>query len=321
MTIPAPLPLSTGARVAVVAPAAVVALALGVAAVLLAPALPGRIAVHFSADGTPDGWGSPWLMLAIALALALGAVALAVAALRARDRRTAATVLLVVNLLAGSLATAWIALARAGSVGDGTLPMWWSVVFLGVGVVAAGIPMAVLVRAAGPVPAHDVPPLQVPATARVAWRGRTGSGWFGGIGAAVVVLGLIAAASAPAGDPGAAALTGIPLVVAGLAMLALARVDVTVDRRGLRVVSAWTRIPVMRVPLARIESAAWEDVSPGQWGGWGLRFSGRGVAYVTRSGPGLVVRLSGGRARLVTVADADRGASVLEALLRARHAA
>ncbi|RII95737.1 DUF1648 domain-containing protein, partial [Clavibacter michiganensis subsp. insidiosus] len=87
-------------------------------------------------------------------------------------------------------------------------------------------------------------------------------GWFAGIGAAVVVLGLVAAASAPAGDAGTAALTGIPLVVAGLAMLALARVDVTVDRRGFRVVSAWTRIPIMRVPLARIESAGWEDVSP-----------------------------------------------------------
>ncbi|RIJ53893.1 DUF1648 domain-containing protein, partial [Clavibacter phaseoli] len=123
------------------------------------------------------------------------------------------------------------------------------------------------------------------------------------------------------GDAGAAALAGIPLLVAGLAMLALARVVVTADRRGFRVVSAWTGIPIMRVPLARIESAGWEDVSPGQWGGWGLRLSGRGLAYVTRSGPGLVVRLRGGRARLVTVADADRGAAVLEGLLAGRRSA
>ncbi|CCE76244.1 DUF1648 domain-containing protein [Clavibacter nebraskensis] len=319
MTTPAPLP--TGARVAVVAPAAVIALALGVAAVLLAPTLPGRIAVHFAADGTPDGWGAPWVMLAVAAGLALVAVALAVAALRARDRRTAATVVLVANLVAGILATGWIAIAASAAVGDGTFPVGWGVLLLGVGAVAAAVPVAVLVRAAGPIPAHDVPPLEVPATARVAWRGRTGSGWFAGIGAAVVVLGLVAAASAPAGDAGTAALTGIPLVVAGLAMLALGRVEVTVDRRGFRVVSACTRIPIMRVPLARIESAGWEDVSPGQWGGWGLRVSGRGLAYVTRSGRGLVVRLRGGRARLVTVADADRGAAVLEALLAGRRAA
>ena len=67
MTTTAPLPLPTGARVAVVAPAAAIALALGVAAVALAPTLPGRIAVHFAADGTPDGWGSPWVMLAVAV--------------------------------------------------------------------------------------------------------------------------------------------------------------------------------------------------------------------------------------------------------------
>lgn len=321
MTTTAPSSLPTGARVAVVAPAAVIALALGVATVLLAPTLPGRIAVHFAADGTPDGWGSPWVMLAVAVGLALVAVTLAVAALRARDRRTAATVLLVANLVAGVLATGWIAIAASAAVGDGTFPVGWSVLLFGVGAVAAAIPVVVLRRAAGPVPAHDVAPLEVPATARVAWRARTGSAWFAGIGVVVVASGVIAAVGASAADGGTAALAGIPLVVAGLAVLALARVVVTVDRRGLRVVSAWTRIPIMRVPLARIESAGWEDVSPGQWGGWGLRVSGRGLAYVTRSGPGLVVRLSGGRARLVTVADADRGAAVLEALLAGGRAA
>jgi hypothetical protein len=321
MTTSAHSSLPTGARVAVVAPAAVIALALGVAAVLLAPTLPGRIAVHFAADGTPDGWGSPWVMLAVAVGLALVAVALAVTALRARDRRTAATVLVVANLVAGILATGWIAIAASTAVGDGTFPVGWSVLLLGVGALAAAIPAAVLVRAAGPLPAHDVAPLEVSATARVAWRGRAGSAWFAGIGAVIVVLGVVAATSAPAGDAGAAALAGVPLLVAGLAMLALARVVVTADRRGLRVVSAWTGIPIMRVPLARIESAGWEDVSPGQWGGWGLRVSGRGLAYVTRSGPGLVVRLSGGRARLVTVADADRGAAVLQGLLAGRRAA
>ncbi|MFT2750856.1 DUF1648 domain-containing protein [Clavibacter sp. Sh2036] len=320
-TTPPSLPLSLGARVAVVAPAAVIALVLGVAAVLLAPELPARIAVHFAADGSPDGWSSPWPMLAAALGLALLGTALAVAALRVRDRRTAATVLLVVNLLAGSLATGWIGIAMAGSVGDGTFPMWWSVVFLGVGALAAAIPLIVLVRHASPVPAHDVPALPVTATARIAWRAHAGSAWFAGIGAAVVVTGIVAGISTSGIDAGTAALSSIPLVVSGLAVLVLARVDVTVDARGFRVTSSWTRIPVMRVPLDRIESGGWEDVSPGEWGGWGLRLSGRGVAYVTRSGSGLVVRLRGGRARLVTVADAHQGAAVLGALLAARDAA
>jgi hypothetical protein len=318
MTTSSPLP--TGTRVAIVAPAAAVAVVLGAAAVVLAPALPGRVAVHFGSDGRPDGWGSPWPLLGIALGLALVAVGLSVAALRARDLRTAATVLLVADLLAGILATAWIALAASAAAGDSAFPVWWGLVLIAAGAAVAAIPVAALVRHAGPVPAHDVPPLAVAPTARVAWRARTGSAWFAGIGAVLVVLAVAAAASTSGADAGTAALMGIPLLVAGVALVALGRVEVTVDRRGLRVTSSWTRIPVMRVPLARIESAGWEDVSPGQWGGWGLRFSGRGMAYVTGSGPGLVVRLRGGRARLVTVADADRGAAVLAALVDGRRA-
>ncbi|MGN6407849.1 MAG: DUF1648 domain-containing protein, partial [Curtobacterium sp.] len=114
---------------------------------------------------------------------------------------------------------------------------------------------------------------------------------------------------------GAAVFAGAVMLVAGLASLVLARVEVTVDRRGLRVTSTGTRIPIMRVPLERIDSCGWEQVSPGQWGGWGYRISGRGIAYVTRTGPGIVVRLRGGGARVVTVADAERGAAALEVML------
>jgi hypothetical protein len=313
--------MTTRTRMAVVAPGMVVALALVVAAVALAPSLPGRVAIHFAADGQPDGWGSPWVLLGIALGLAVLGVVVAVVSLGARDRRTAATGVLVVHLLAGSLAAAWIAIAASAAVGDGTLPMWWAAVILSVGAVAAAIPALALIRGAAPVPAHDVPPLAVPATARVAWRAHAGSGWFAGVGALVLALGISVAVAAPATGVGSAALAAVPLLVAGLSMLALARVEVTVDARGLRVTSSWSRIPVMRVPLDRIESGGWEDVSPGQWGGWGLRLSGRGVAYVTRSGPGLVVRLRNGRARLVTVADAERGAAVVATLVAARGAA
>ncbi|MFT7712228.1 DUF1648 domain-containing protein [Clavibacter tessellarius] len=314
-------PLPTGVRAAVVAPGIVLLAALAAAAVALAPTLPARVAVHFAADGTPDGWGSPWALLAAAVGVAVVAVVIAILSLRATDRRTAATWVAVANLVAGLLAAGWIAIAVSAAAGDGTLPVAWSVVLLGVGALAAAFPLVALVRHASPVPAHDVPALPVTATARVAWRAHAGSAWFAGIGAAVVALGVVVAATTPDLDAGTAALSSGALVVSGLAVLVLARVDVTVDARGFRVTSSWTRIPVMRAPLDRIESGGWEDVSPGQWGGWGLRLSGRGVAYVTRSGPGLVVRLRGGRARLVTVADAHQGAAVLGALLAGRDAA
>lgn len=314
--------MGTGARLAVVGPSAAVAVALVVTALTLGPALPTRVATHFGADGVADAWGSPWPFFWGSLVLALVAAGLAVVALGRSDRRTWATLLLVANLLSGSVATAWIAEAIVNRVDDPTFPVWWAVLTLAVGVAVAVPPTIALVRTAAPVPAHDVPPLDVPTDARVAWRARVGSPWFAGLGVVLVVGGVVAAwattsASASAGI-GAAAVSGGLLVLAGIAVAVLARVECTVDRRGLRLTSTWTRIPLVRVPLDRIESCGWEQVSPGQWGGWGYRISGRGVAYVVRSGPGLVVRLRGGGARVVTVADAERGAAALGALLAAR---
>ena len=313
--------MGTGARVAVVAPPVVVAAALGVVAVTVGPRLPGRVATHFDGSGTPNGWGSPWVFFWITAVVAVGAVVLAVAALRFRDRRTAALLTVVLDLLAGVLVSVWIVIALSNAAGDPTMPWWWTIVFLVVAVAAALPPALALVRSAPPVPAHDVEPLDVAPDARVAWRARIGSRWFAAVGAFVVLAGAWATWLTATEDVGVAVFTGALLLLAGLSVLVLARVEVTVDRRGMRLTSTWTRIPLMRVPLDRIESCGYEDVSPGQWGGWGYRISGRGVAYVVRSGPGLVARLRGGGARMVTVPDAERGAAALGALLAAREAA
>lgn len=314
-------PMTTGTRLAVVGPGLLVAVGLVLTAVLAASTMPARIAIHFRTDGTADGWGSPWTAFWVTLAVALAAVAIAVSALRWRDKRTAATVLLVANLLAGTLGSAWVLLAWTNTTGDGTLSPWWTVPFLLVAVVVAAVPVLALFRVAAPVPAHDVAPLAVGPDTRIAWRARVGSRWFAVLGALVVVLGVGTAVWTASAGVTTAVVSGLAMVLAGLAVLVLARVELTVDRRGMRLTSTWTRIPLMRVPLERIESCGWEQVSPGQWGGWGYRISGRGVAYVVRSGPGLVARLRGGQARMVTVPDAAGGAAALGALLAGRATA
>lgn len=187
--------------------------------------------------------------------------------------------------------------------------------------VVAAVPVLALFRVAAPVPAHEVAPLAVGPDTRVAWRARVGSRWFAVIGAVVVVLGVGTAVWTASAGVTTAVVSGLAMVIAGIAVLVLARVELTVDRRGMRLTSTWTRIPLMRVPLERIESCGWEQVTPGQWGGWGYRISGRGVAYVVRSGPGLVARLRGGQARMVTVPDAAGGAAALGALLAGRETA
>jgi hypothetical protein len=311
-------PMTAATRLAVVAPGLLAAVGLVLTAVLTAPTMPARIAIHFRTDGTADGWGSPWTAFWVTLAVALAAVAIAMSALRWPDKRTAATVLLVANLLAGTLGSAWVVLAWTNTTGDGTLSPWWTVPFMLVAVVVAAVPVLALFRVAAPVPTHDVAPLAVGPDTRIAWRARVGSRWFAVLGALVVVLGVGTAVWTASAGVTTAVVSGLAMVLAGLGVLVLVRVELTVDRRGMRLTSTWTRIPLMRVPLERIESCGWEQVSPGQWGGWGYRISGRGVAYVVRSGPGLVVRLRGGQARMVTVPDAAGGAAALGALLAGR---
>ena len=303
-----------GTRLAVVAPNLVALLALAVTGAVAAPRLPDRIATHFGGDGRADGFGSPWPFFWVTLAVCAASAVAVVLALRARDRRTGALLVLVAALLGPVVAAAWIVVAVVALSGRERFELWWTPLFLGVGVVAAAVSVPPLWRSAAPVPVRESRPLDVGPEARVAWRSHVGSPWFAALGLVLLVLGGATAVWTATTSAGSAVVAGA-VVVGGLALLWLARAEVTVDRRGLRVTSVWTRIPVMRVPLDRIDSCGWEQVSPGQWGGWGYRVSGRGIAYVTRSGPGIVVRLRGGGARVVTVADAERGAAALGALL------
>lgn len=304
-----------GTRVAVVAPNIVALVALAVTGVVAAPRLPDRIATHFGSDGRADGFGSPWSFFWVTLAVSAASAVAVVLALRARDRRAGALLVLVAALLGPIVATAWIVVAVVALSGSERFESWWTLLFLGVGVAAAAVSVPPLWRSAAPVPVREPRRLDVSSGARVAWRSHVGSPWFAALGLVLLVLGGATVLWTALTSGGSAAFPAAVSAFGGIALLWLARVEVTIDRRGLRVTSAWTRLPVMRVPLERIESCGWEQVSPGQWGGWGYRISGRGIAYVTRSGPGIVVRLRGGGARVVTVADAERGAAALGALL------
>ncbi|MFJ4297899.1 DUF1648 domain-containing protein [Curtobacterium sp. NPDC089689] len=304
-----------GTRLAVVAPNVVALVALTVTGALLAPRLPARIATHFGADGRADGFGSPWPFFWISLAVCLASAVAGVAVLRLRDRSTAALLMLVASLMGPIFAAAWTSTAVIALVGSDRFAWWWTLVFVAIGAAAAAISVPPLWRGRAAAPTQNVDALDVTPETRVAWRSHVGSPWFVVLGLAFIALGVALAAWTAARSSGSAVVTGLVLLVAGFAVLVLARVEVTVDRRGLRVTSSGTRLPIMRVPLDRIDSCGWEQVSPGQWGGWGYRISGRGIAYVTQSGPGIVVRLRGGGARVVTVPDAQRGAAALGTLV------
>ncbi|WP_152998284.1 DUF1648 domain-containing protein, partial [Curtobacterium luteum] len=178
-----------GTRLAVVGPSAVALLALAVTGSVAGPRLPARVATHFGGDGRADGFGSPWPFFWISLAVCAAAAVTVVLALRARDRRTGALLVLVAALLGPIVAAAWIVVAAVALSDTDRFTPWWTLLFLAVGVASAAISVPPLWRSAAPVPVREPRPLDVGPGTRVAWRAHVGSPWFAALGLALPVLG------------------------------------------------------------------------------------------------------------------------------------
>ena len=134
--------------------------------------------------------------------------------------------------------------------------------------------------------------------------------WLAGILAVLAVA--IAALSAVLGGAGAGATVTVGLVA--VLCLAFARLRVSVDRRGLRVVSGLLRVPLRRLSLDQIVSARAEHIRPTEWGGWGYRVLPGRSAIVVAGGPGIVVQRTNGTLFAVTVPEPELPAALLTAL-------
>jgi len=114
---------------------------------------------------------------------------------------------------------------------------------------------------------------------------------------------------------GASAGVAITLAVVTVACLAFARVQVSVDRRGLRVMSSLLHVPLRNLRLDQIVSARAETIVPMEWGGWGYRVMPGRSAIVVAGGPGIVVERTNGTLFAVTVPDAELPAALLTTLV------
>ncbi|MEU8878700.1 DUF1648 domain-containing protein [Streptomyces hydrogenans] len=165
---------------------------------------------------------------------------------------------------------------------------------------------------AGPAVHPDAPRLDLGAGELAGWSRATAS-------APLTALGLLFLA----GGAVAVLLGPWPLLLIALAVavpgLALARIRVSVDRRGLTVRSTLTPRPRVHVPLDDITAA---DVRPvdalREFGGWGYRVRAHRSGVVLRSGEALVVRRGNGREFAVTVPDARTAAALLNTLVERR---
>lgn len=302
-----------------VASAALPAVALAVTAPLLKPRLGATIASHWSGLDLPDGFAATWPMLGIIAVLTGALLVVAVVGLVSRSRG-GKTLAVVATAVGAPTAGAWIAAAWATAdaadpahavLGARLLVVPALLLCAGGVLLAPGRPL--------PIDPSATPTLALADGERAAYSATTGSGvlwaaaglvWVVWIGAVVAfVLGGSAALAVPAGV----------LLVAAVAVQLLVPVRLTVDARGVRLVSALIHVPLIRVPLADIARVSAERIDPLQWGGWGYRISGRGRAYVARRGPGIVVHRRNGSAVAITI-DAPESPAALANALVARTA-
>ncbi|GGY30040.1 DUF1648 domain-containing protein [Streptomyces tanashiensis] len=273
------------------------------------------LATHFGASGRADGFTSraAFAMISTALLLGLGAgwtllvrrTALwgawatagftgALLVLLVRDNLDAADAALV----SSPLANLTVAAAVAGLFALGG----WA-----------------LTRHVPPVdseaPVIDGPRLPLGASEVAGWTRATGSRPLTAL--AVLALAVTPAVLILAPWPGA--VLGLLGLVIGVPGFALARIRVSVDRRGLTVRPAIVSWPRLRIPLDEVADADVRDVDAvADYGGWGYRVRAHRTGVVLRSGEALVVRQTGGREFAVTVPDARTAAALLNTLAE-RH--
>ncbi len=319
-------PLSIRGAVTLVVLPTVVLAALGLwPLVALHGRLPDPLATHWGLQGGPNGatsWGAQ--VVIVTAALVLCAVVTAWAARRAMRTERGLDVYAVVVALpvAGiicsfSAVIAWVNRDHASWHEVPSLPVWTVVAgivvpLLVTGAVARSLPRPTLHLGGGtawqPVgPAQPLSPDE-----RVVWIQSMVNLWMLVPSLVVMLAGLVAAVIATS------RLFGLILLLVGLATTTLASIQVTVDRRGLRIAYGPLRFPRTHIPRERITAADVIDVHPSQWGGWGYRGSlklMKRAAVVLRGGPGIHLVLRDGSEFAVTIPHPETGVALLNRLL------
>jgi len=270
--------------------------------------LPDPMATHWAMSGRPDGSlvRGAAIALVVGVAVVAGLSACALTLLRVH----AAGLIAGVGALFCWLAW-WTILANAGAA------TWRTASRLPLPVALPGIGLGVLVAVwvghdppGDPLDADDdAVPAGVRLGERASWAGRAGWSPLLPIGVALLALLLLGFVRAWAAV--------VPLLVVAFALTAFCPVQVTADRRGLRIRYGWLPWPTTTIALSEIRRADAIDLRPMDWGGWGYRGSRRAMgraAVVLRRGAAIRLDLADGSTFAVTVDDAATAAGVLNDL-------
>ena len=314
---------------------AVVPLVIAVAGAVLMlgwlPQLPDPVVTHWSGS-VPDGYGPAWLLALTPLGIVVLFSAFAIGLSSTPTARGLLTVnqkfLLVTGIwlstfltvgVAGSL---WVQRGLDAASDMGTGDAVGLFLLLGAGI---GLPLAVAAWVVLPrmdtefADAPAAEPLPVQDSERISWS-RTVR--LGGVASAVVAGALLlmvatVVSTAIASSHGLWIAVGV-LVLVLLLVLATTTWRVSADRRGLIVRSGlgWPRVvipadDISQVSVLTVNAAA-------DFGGWGWRWDAAGRrGIIMHSGPAIQVTRRSGKRFVVTVPDAETGASVLAAVVAA----
>lgn len=276
--------------------------------------LPTTMATHFGLGGQPDRL-MPTVpavilqgLIVIGVPLSLLVVFSATRWWRGEFSRSFSAVLC--GLSAGLSAMFVLLILKHRGVADPTLVTLGADTALTIFGVAVAVGAIVALSLPKPLPRAEptaVEPLVLTPTTRTSWFGRAS---MNHLGLAVLTAGVIVLVIAAL----LSNLWWLWLIVALMIVLVLGMTsfDVKVDASGVTWRAA-LGAPSGHIDLAAIDGAAVVDVSPGDYGGLGLRALPGRLGIITRSGPALLVRHAN-RQFVATVDDPVGAAALIEGL-------
>ncbi|MDY7527252.1 MULTISPECIES: hypothetical protein [unclassified Cryobacterium] len=278
--------------------------------------LPTDLPRQWGSHGVSSTWPT-WMAIALLVVVCLASALIATFALREGAAPTRRKTFLWSGFAAGLATGGWLMIAGSTiTSGPGAEPQVGAWPLLLMALLGYGlIPFLLAHRWVAAEPEHHPVEVVLGPTEIGAWITTVTVPLF-----AIVSLALFAAAAAllilttREGEPGADVFGAVVLLLLAVLMLGFARLRISVDWRGLKVVTWFLGIALKTIPLTDIESVHTNTLEPMHWGGWGYRFMPGRSAIILRTGPGVVVTLTNGKQFALSLNEPETPAALLSTL-------
>lgn len=278
-------------------------------------ALPDEIPKQWDADGV-NSTAPAGIMLGMTALASFVAASVATVALRASAVPSRRSTFLGTGFVAGLASSVWLVTGAAAVVADRSGESdpggWPLLALLACGYGAIPYFLSPKLREISP---RDSVEIELAPSETGAWSKTVTVPLFAWV-ALIVVVGsaVLLTTMIGEGDTAGALVAGFVLFFVLILMVVFVRLRVSVDWRGLKVVSSILRIPLKTAQLGEIESVHVDNLDPVQWGGWGYRIMAGRSGIILRRGPGLVLNLTNGKQFAVSLIDPETPAALLTTL-------